>query len=476
MVKSVGIDLAGTGEHKVRCLDERAQLCDGFGFQTTPDGLAKLEERVFSDGSNPVIIFEPTGLAWVLMAVYLRARHPDCRLVRVQSHKVAALRKYLRRSSKSDRIDALTLAKMPFIDSERLEELYLPPAKIYAIQRLARQRKRLESEIATRKKRIGSILSGYLPGLREAFADPWSPQARVFLSTHLNPMATIREGESVLNTFLAKAKPRGKRDKVECHRVYLSCQNAAALCASASSAGVVNDDFFAYLQEEIAREIRLMEFAETESEAIAQHIERLYEELHTSDNLRTIPGVGQHTAPIFLATVGNPSRFRSQSAFANYTGVVPAARQSSDTEAKGLRMTKAGPAIMKWALYQASQIGRRCDPQLAWVYYRQVVYHGKNHKQAMGAVMSHMGARILTVLREDRPYELRDIDGKLISREEAWKLIQSNYKVPEEIKRERRRKTTAAMLKPRIKNQEMAAHRTNEAATAPQPVSLSAIS
>ena len=73
MVKSVGIDLAGTGEHKVRCLDERAQLCDGFGFQTTPDGLAKLEERVFSDGSNPVIVFEPTGLAWVLIAVYLRA-------------------------------------------------------------------------------------------------------------------------------------------------------------------------------------------------------------------------------------------------------------------------------------------------------------------------------------------------------------------------------------------------------------------
>ncbi len=104
-----------------------------------------------------------------------------------------------------------------------------------------------------------------------------------------------------------------------------------------------------------------------------------------------------------------------------------------------------------------------------------MVYHGKNHKQAMGAVMSHMGARILTVLREDRPYELRDIDGKPISREEAWKLILSNYKVPEEIKRERRRKTTTAMLKRRIKNREMAAYRTNEAATAPQPVSLLAI-
>lgn len=57
MVKSVGLDLAGTGEHKVRCLDERAQLCDGFGFQTTPDGLATLgylieEDTACGKGSN----------------------------------------------------------------------------------------------------------------------------------------------------------------------------------------------------------------------------------------------------------------------------------------------------------------------------------------------------------------------------------------------------------------------------------------
>ena len=44
MIKSVGIDLAGIGEHKVRCLDERAQMCDGFSFETTTAGLEKLEE------------------------------------------------------------------------------------------------------------------------------------------------------------------------------------------------------------------------------------------------------------------------------------------------------------------------------------------------------------------------------------------------------------------------------------------------
>lgn len=90
-------------------------------------------------------------------------------------------------------------------------------------------------------------------------------------------------------------------------------------------------------------------------------------------------------------------------------------------------MTKAGPATLKWALYQSGQIGRRCDPQLASVYYREMVHHGKNHKQAMGAVMNHMGARVLSVLWEDKPYELRDTQGKPITREEARKLILSNF-------------------------------------------------
>jgi len=137
-------------------------------------------------------------------------------------------------------------------------------------------------------------------------------------------------------------------------------------------------------------------------------------------------------------------------------------------------MTKAGPAIMKWALCQVSQIGRRYDPQLAWVYYRQMVYHGKNHKQAMGAVMSHIGARILAVLQENKPYELRDIQGRPITWDEARRLILTNYQVPEEIKQERRRrKTTGNSTKPQRKWRETVAHRTYEAAEAPQPVATS---
>jgi len=216
----------------------------------------------------------------------------------------------------------------------------------------------------------------------------------------------------------------------------------AAVCELSEPTGTVNEEFFMDLQDEIARELRMLEADEVESEALARRIAELYRKLHYSDNLRTIPGVGEHTAPIFLATVGAPSRFRSQSAFANYTGVVPGARQSSDVQAKGLRMTKAGPSIMRMALYQAGDIGRRWDPQLAAVYYREMVYHGKNHRQAMGAVMSHLGARVLRVLKEDRPYELRNVAGKPIDKNEAKKIILSQYHVSETIRQERRRRNS----------------------------------
>ena len=102
---------------------------------------------------------------------------------------------------------------------------------------------------------------------------------------------------------------------------------------------------------------------------------------------------------------------------------------------------------------------------MAAIYYRQMVYHGKNHKQALGAVMSHLGARVLKVLLEDRPYELRDIDGKSVTRDYAKRLILTKYHVSEDIRRERRRRNSKIG-----KIGETATNRINEAAKAPQPV------
>jgi hypothetical protein len=124
---------------------------------------------------------------------------------------------------------------------------------------------------------------------------------------------------------------------------------------------------------------------------------------------------------------------------------------------------------MKWGLYLAGDVSRQRDPQLAYVYYRQMMYHGKTHNQAMGAVMSHLAARILVVRQERRPYELRDIDGKPITKKEARQLILSRYQVPEEIRRQRRRRNRPKTSASAVKKRGMVEHhKIREAASAPQ--------
>jgi transposase len=186
-------------------------------------------------------------LAWVAVAVYLQGRHPDCHLVKTQAQNVAALRKYLRRSSKSDKIDAITLAKMPFVDAERMAEVSLPTAKIYATQRLARQRRHLECDITSRKTRIMSILDGYLPGVRQTFSNLWSVQAKTFLKSRLNPLAVVRDGERALHLFLAEARSSPRESAVDSHALYLACQAAAMIYEPSLSVGMIDDDFFARL-------------------------------------------------------------------------------------------------------------------------------------------------------------------------------------------------------------------------------------
>ena len=256
----------------------------------------------------------------------------------------------------------------------------------------------MESDISGKKVRIEAIINGYLPGVRKAFSSPWSMQFRAFLRSKLNLFAVVRDGEKAFYHFLSRSTNREKGNLAESHLVFQACQYVVNICKASESVTTINEEFFLELQDEIARELRLMEMEEAESEKLERRISEIYHKLHPSNNLCTIPGVGERTAPIFFAAISNPARFHNQSAFANWTGAVPRSSQSANMEAKGLRMTKAGPSIMRMALFQSGDIGRRWDPQLAAIYYRAMVNNGKNHKQAMGAVMSHLGARIWRVL------------------------------------------------------------------------------
>ena len=63
--------------------------------------------------------------------------------------------------------------------------------------------------------------------------------------------------------------------------------------------------------------------------------------------------------------------------------MVPNSRQSGNTDAKGLHITQAGPNLVKKYAYLDAETARQWDPQLAALYYDQMVHKGKHHHQAV---------------------------------------------------------------------------------------------
>lgn len=438
---SIGIDLSINGAHDCTILDATGQLVQRFTFDSSFAGLHKLEQHLC--GTDPshgasVVVMEPTGLAWFLPCLYLRARHPQVKVVRIKTSKVAALRRYLKRDAKSDRLDALTLAKMPLVDPEELYAVDLPPAALQGLDRMTRQRARLVESLTGRKNRLQALVRGYLPGLMDVVGKPWEPVARAVMAVALNPFTSARQGVLPLRKALLDKLPRGGLPHGLVPRLLTVCETLTRLYQPAIEAELLTEAFFDDLQDEIARELRLMDMETRELEALEAKIARRYREVAPEDHLGTLKGLGAVTAPTLLAAVGTPQRFRSQAAFRGWTGVVPHARQSAQSDAKGLTMTKAGPRRVKLALYQAAEIARQWDPQLAKIYYDQMVHRGKPHYKAIGAVMSHLASRIHAVLAEQRDYILRDVDGREVTTREARTIIQTKYRVPAEIRAERR--------------------------------------
>ena len=66
---------------------------------------------LLSEGTRLAVVFEPTGPAWMPVAVFFGGRGHD--VYRVSSAKAADLRKFLHRHAKTNGIDAETLARMP---------------------------------------------------------------------------------------------------------------------------------------------------------------------------------------------------------------------------------------------------------------------------------------------------------------------------------------------------------------------------
>jgi hypothetical protein len=125
----VGIDLGITSAHTVRVLAGDGSLVCRRKAIPTVDSLEQVEQAALAEtpaGTRLEVVVEPTGPAWLPIAVFFSARGHT--VYRVSSAKAHDLRRVLSRHAKSNGIDADTLARLPLVDPAGLHPLELRDA------------------------------------------------------------------------------------------------------------------------------------------------------------------------------------------------------------------------------------------------------------------------------------------------------------------------------------------------------------
>jgi transposase len=201
--RTVGIDLAIRGDHVARIFDDGRPHAKPIRFRLTSDSLHsfRLQNGLPAD-STITAVMEPTGMSWFPVARWLE--QAGIKAIRVKGQRVRALRRYLSEHTKTDAADAYVLGAIPLFGGVPADPVYVPNADRHALQRLTRQRERLEEEASTIKRRLIDLVRWACPAIEAVLPDFRTNLALAILHDLFDPAIVTKTRRTTLLGFIAK--------------------------------------------------------------------------------------------------------------------------------------------------------------------------------------------------------------------------------------------------------------------------------
>ena len=432
----VGIDMGVTTSHTAHVVDEHAEVVAKRRIDPTVSGFTALETAALAGVHDDVrleVVIEPTGAAWLPVAVWFTRRGHT--VYRVSTQKAADLRRFLSRHAKSNSIDAATLARLPIIDPAGLYPVALPvTAEAAELDRRVRTAARLTDQIGVHKRRLIELARQAMPTIGTVLSPGLTRTDLAVLERYGDPrrLAVLRTDR--LAGLIARVS-HGHGDATrKAEQFRAAAREAIALYGEDVAVP------FTALAAEIATEIRLIRTLETERAHHEHAREQAYQAVDTAQLARSLPGMKRVGGPMLVAVMGNPDRFTGAAAFKSYIGLTPRASETGETDRKGQPVTKAGNRRLRTQLLRAAETARQTDPQLAAVYFDQMTAKGAVHTKALTVVAARLAERAWVVMHRRSPYVICDTDGTPVTPAEARRIIADRFTVPPDIRARRRSK------------------------------------
>jgi transposase len=384
-----GIDV-GKYKHAVLVVDDRGQTVQAaFSIDNNRAGFEQLALALTALPDEVTVGLEATGHYW--LALYDHLAQQGYPVTVINPLQVAAYRRSGIRKTKTDSTDAFWIADFLRIANLRPTDQGLPI--ILQLRELSRFRFWLTDQIGDCKRKILCILDRVFPEYETLFSNVFLKSSRALLKEAVSAQE-IADFDLAELTDLLRSASRGRFGQSKAEAV----QNAAR-----QSVGV------SFLVDAVRVQMHcLLQQIDLLQEQVAQLDAALAELMdQIPQYITSIPGIGPVTGAAILGEIGNVHRFDSVEKLVAYAGIDPTVYQTGNFQASEAHMSKRGSPYLRHALWLAATVAARFDPELH-AYYETKRQEGKHHGTVIGAVCRKLLARIFVILKEQRPYVIRD--------------------------------------------------------------------
>lgn len=384
-----GIDVAKR-QHAVVVLDDHGQVQKKvFKIDNTRAGLQRLLAEL-APLEEVQVGLEATGHYW--LSLYEVLSQQDYPITVLNPLQIAAYRRSGLRKVKNDQTDAIWIADFLRISDAPATSREIPA--LLQLKELSRFRMRLSEQIGTCKRKVLTILDKVFPEYEQLFSSVFVKSSRAMLQEAVSAQEFADFDLRELTALISKTS-RGQFGRAKAQQIQAQARQSIGVGFLADAAQVQIRCLLAQL--ELLEEQR-------------DEVERVQGELMESipQYLTTIPGIGIPTGAAILSEIGDIQRFETPAKLIAYAGIDATVHQSGQFRATESHMSKRGSPYLRLALWQTTSMALRYNDELS-IYYQKKRAEGKAHGTALGAVCRKLLIRIYVILKENRPYEIREI-------------------------------------------------------------------
>lgn len=371
----LGIDIAKRLHVAAAISSEGEIIIEPFEFSNDHDGFSKLLSSLHNIQKEDLIIgLESTAHYGNNLVVFLFSH--GFNITVINPIQTSVMRKNNIRKTKTDKVDALLVAKTLLLNNFRL--VSKQDIDLIRLKDLCRFRQKLIKVRTTVKIQLTTYIDQVFPELQYFFKSGIHHNA---CYTLLKEASSPEEIASMHMTHLAALLNKAshghfKKEKAQELRVLAQ-----------KSVGTGNKT----LSIQIAQSISQVELYDRQLAEVHLEIKMTMKSLNSV--IMSIPGIGYLNGAMILGETGNITRFSDPSKLLAFAGLDPSVYQSGNFKATNTRMSKRGSKVLRYALINAAH-NVVLNNKTFKEYYDLKISQGRSHYNALG----HCAGKLVRII------------------------------------------------------------------------------